>query len=193
MPSIFSTALTGLLLLSNASSTGMTAQPWTKIASDEPTYVQQIYSVSMTGYNAVPEQTDDTPGFTASGLPVNAEIGAARSRDLADELPFGTVIELVPGTATSTPACELSAVEESIGLRVITDTMHPRIHNHVDILFAAYDIIHIGGRRLNSARAMGMCSNIQIRVVGHVDMKHVPDSQAELRAAIGKATFALGK
>ena len=147
----------------------------------------------MTGYNAVPEQTDESPGITASGFPVNPEIDAARSRDLADELPFGTVIELVPNTATSTRSCELPAVEGSIGYRVITDTMHPRIRNHVDILFDTDTMIHIGGRKLNAARAMGWCNDVNIRIVGRIDMAHLPASQKELQILLGRSTFALSK
>ncbi len=193
MTSMFSTALMGLFLLSNVGTTTATTPTWTKAAPEAPTYLEERYSVSMPGYNAVAGQTDDTPFITASGAATNPDITAARSRDLADELPFGTVIELVPGTATSTESCELSAVQDSIGYRVITDTMNSRIHNHVDILFDTNDMIHIGGRRLNAAKAIGMCRNIEIRVVGHIDMTDVPTTQTELRMAIGKASFAFGK
>jgi len=184
MTTTFSSALVGLFLLTNASAP---SAEWTgpvKDAPPEPTYT--TYSVSMTGYNAVPGQTDDTPTVTASGALVNPSIGAARSRDLADELPFGTVVEIVPGTATSSRTCELPSVADGIGYRVITDTMAPRIHNHVDILFPTDDPIFIGGRELNAAKAMGWCTDVAIRVVGHVDMDHMPRNQKELRLAVSE-------
>jgi 3D (Asp-Asp-Asp) domain-containing protein len=184
MTSIFSTALTGLLLLSSASTTATNAQPWTKTAPIEPTYV--THTVSMTGYNAVAGQTDDTPFVTSIGLRVNPEIGAAASRDLIKtDLPYGTVIELVPNSAeAATGGCELPAVVDFIQYRVITDTMHPRRTNHVDVLFDASDKVTIGRNTLSAARAIGWCNNVQIRVVGKIDLKEVPETQKELRAIV---------
>jgi 3D (Asp-Asp-Asp) domain-containing protein len=176
----------GLLLLPNATTTVANAQPWTKGSPEAPTYNFQEYSVSMTGYNAVAAQTDNTPGITASGLPVNPEIDAARSRDLAESLPFGTVIELVPGTATSTDWCGLPVVEDSIGYRVITDTMNARHTNFIDILFDTDDTVTVGKRERNKAHAIGYCKDVQIRVVGHVDIKDVPATQKALKAVVAK-------
>ena len=83
------------------------------------------YVVTLTAYNAVPGQTDDTPFETASGAYSNPEVVAARSRDLARELPFGTIIEFsAPTTAQGT--CGYSVVAPSIGYRVIEDTMNAR-------------------------------------------------------------------
>ncbi|MGH7175542.1 MAG: hypothetical protein ACREGR_04255, partial [Minisyncoccia bacterium] len=82
------------------------------------------FSATMTGYNAVPDQTDSNPSMTADGGPSLPGIVAARSRDLGSELPFGTVITIEPaGTST---ACGYSAVAPKIGYRVITDTMNAR-------------------------------------------------------------------
>jgi 3D (Asp-Asp-Asp) domain-containing protein len=186
MTPIFTSALTGLLLLSSAATTSIQTPDWTKNAPPEPTY--EYLTVAMSGYNAVVGQTDDTPFITASGAPTNSEITAARSRDLADELPFGTVIEIIPGNATSTPSCELGAVQDSIGYRIITDTMNVRIHNHIDVLFGNKDKRFIGGRTLNAARAMGWCNGIDIRVVGHVDMSNLPTTQHELQEMFGGET-----
>jgi 3D (Asp-Asp-Asp) domain-containing protein len=183
----------GLFLLSNVGTSTSAAPTWTKAAPEEPTYLEERYSVSMTGYNAVAGQTDDTPFVTASGTATNPDITAARSRDLADELPFGTVIEIVPHSAASSRSCELPAVEQFIGYRVITDTMNARIHNHVDILFDTSDTIRIGGRRLNAATAMGLCSDVEIRVVGHVDINHLPQGQAELLAMLGRGALAVNR
>ena len=79
------TALMGFLLLSGA----MSAMPAHASAPTLPDY-----PVTVTAYNAVPEQTDSDPFTTASGAYSNPEVVAARSQDLADKLPFGTIIEL---------------------------------------------------------------------------------------------------
>src|SRR3989344_3796760 len=82
------------------------------------------YQVRMTGYNAVAAQTDSDPEITASGAYADPDIIAARSRDLADELPFGTVIAVT--AASSSPECGYDLVDNLIGLRVIADTMNAR-------------------------------------------------------------------
>ncbi len=185
MPSIFSTALMGLLLLPSASTTVVTANPWVKTAPIEPIYQQ--YTVSMTGYNAVAEQTDGTPDYSASGLRVNPEIDAAVSRDMLDKgLPFGTIVELVPGTATSTVNCGLSSVDDSIGYRVVTDTMNARYSNFMDILFDIEDTVTVGKLDRNKAKAIGLCRDVQIRVVGHVELDEVPATQKALKAIVAK-------
>src|SRR3989344_6482555 len=76
------------------------------------------YAVTLTAYNAVPEQTDGDPLVTASGAYSNPAVVAARSQDLADELPFGTIIEL-DGPSTSQNNCGYSIVEPIIGYRLI--------------------------------------------------------------------------
>ena len=141
------------------------------------------YSVSMTGYNAVPEQTDSDPTTTASGAFSNADIIAARSVDLADELPFGTVIAVT--AASSTPNCGIGLVDDLIGLRVIGDSMHARMRNKIDILFDTKVTVRAKGKQMNPALVLGMCKNVQIEVVGHVDIKHMPKSQTELAAVFG--------
>ena len=193
MTSTFSTALMGLFLLSNVGTTTAPAPTWTKAAPEAPTYQEQAYSVSMTGYNAVPEQTDRDPMITASGAISNPEITAARSIDLADELPFGTVIEIVPTDATTTRSCGLSVVGDDIGLRVIADTMHSRKRNQVDILFDTDSIVRVGKKLMNSAVAFGVCTDVEIHVIGHIDMKKIPESQTQLRAVVGKANLAFAK
>lgn len=141
------------------------------------------YSVSMTAYNAVPGQTDSTPDITASGAFSNPDIIAARSRDLADELPFGTVIEVV--AASSSPNCGLELVKDQIGLRVIGDVMNARMVNKVDILFDTTDTARAGGKTHNTARVLGRCSEVEIRVVGKIDIRDMPTTQKELRLALG--------
>src|SRR3989344_4435964 len=64
--------------------------------------VQKAFSVALTGYNAVPEQTDSDPFMTASGAYSDPDLVVARSVDLAKKLPYGTVIQLVfPEGATT--------------------------------------------------------------------------------------------
>lgn len=179
---MITTAL-GLFLLSGATSANTMAN-LPNIGQEAP----KTYSVAMTGYNAVPEQTDGEPSTTASGAFSNPDIVAARSVDLADELPFGTVIEIVPSEATSTPNCGLSNVEPFLGYRVIADAMNGRKRNQVDILFDSDVSARVGGKRMNPAITLGKCSNVSIRVVGHVDVRKMPKSQIELMSAIGFAT-----
>ena len=141
------------------------------------------YSVSMTAYNAVPEQTDSDPSVTASGAFSNPDIIVARSADLAEELPFGTVIELV--AASSTPNCGFDLVSDQVGLRVVADSMHPRKRAQIDILFNENDRVRVSGKLTNPALVMGVCKRAVIRVVGTIDMKKIPTTQQELRLAVG--------
>ncbi|MDO8552675.1 MAG: hypothetical protein Q7S01_04070 [bacterium] len=178
MHSIVTTAL-GLFILSGTSSISNPAN-LPVIPKDE----DKIYSVAMTGYNAVSAQTDGDPTTTASGAFSNPDIVAARSLDLADELPFGTVIQVLP-SATLTPNCGLSSVEPFLGFRVIADSMHSRKRNQVDILFDSDVSMRVGGKAMNPAVTLGKCAGVNIRVVGHIDMKKMPKSQIELMSAIG--------
>jgi 3D (Asp-Asp-Asp) domain-containing protein len=168
MTSLLTAALIGLFVLQGA--TTATAQAQT--APVEP--ITPSYTVAMTAYNAVPEQTDGDPHITASGAFSNPEIVAARSIDLADELPFGTVIEITG--ATSTPGCGIDVVGDTVGYRVIADSMNARMKNKIDILFDTH----------KTARTFGICKEVQIRVVGKVDIKTMPKSQAELQAQFAK-------
>lgn len=143
------------------------------------------YSVAMTGYNAVPDQTDGDPHITASGAYSDPDIVAARSTDLADELPFGTVIEVLGPSATST-SCGYDLISDDIGLRVIADSMHPRMHNKIDIMFDTKPTVRAKGKQVNSAIALGVCKDVQIRVVGKIDLKDMPKSQDDLRLAVGR-------
>ena len=145
------------------------------------------YPVTLTAYNAVPEQTDSDPYTTASGAYSDPDVVAARSADLADELPFGTVIAVSP--ASTTPTCGLNVVGDMIGFRVIADSMHSRKRNQIDILFEAKPI----GWKSNPAVTLGVCKNIQVQVVGHIDIAHMPHSQTELKAALAKAPLAVNK
>ncbi len=176
-----------------ASSTAKTAgglgeEPSKRLATSRE--VAPSLLVSMTAYNALVDQTDGDPSVTASGAKSNPEVVAARSRDLADELPFGTVIR-VERTAKDTPGCRFSQVEPQIGYRVIADTMHQRWTRKVDILLDEKDTIPVDGRELNPGIALGVCSNVKLTVVGSVDINRMPTTQAELQKMFGAATLAL--
>jgi hypothetical protein len=148
------------------------------------------FSATLTGYNAVPAQTDSDPTVTANGGPTIAGVVAARSQDLADELPFGTIIEIRPdGTSTS---CGYDAVADQVGYRVITDTMNVRYHDRVDALFDVRDSVALGGRTVNAAAALGVCP-VTVSIVGRIDLARapLPESQEALAALIGARSLAL--
>lgn len=158
------------------------------LAADEPEPnippPAPAYVVDLTAYNAVPGQTDDTPFQTASGAYSNPEIVAARSRDLADELPFGTIIEFDGSTIADDGTCGFSVVEPLVGYRVIEDTMHPRFTARIDLLFGtAEDYRNSKGAPTNAAHVLGICTGATIRVVGHIDGP-LPTTQTELAAIV---------
>ncbi len=140
-------------------------------------------TVKLTAYNALPAQTDNNPFTTASGAFSNPEVVAARSVDLASKLPFGTVIE-VSRSGADTPSCNYKLVESQIGYRVIADSMNTRITNTVDILMDETKTVTLGNRQLNPGIALGLCGNVSVRVVGHIKVSEIPDTQAQLAAMI---------
>ena len=73
---------------------GPTPLSFGNAAAPQPQPATPGYAVTLTAYNAVPAQTDANPLETASGMFSNPEIVAARSQNLADKLPFGTIIAL---------------------------------------------------------------------------------------------------
>lgn len=177
MNSILSKALIGLFALSGSTGTLANAAPAAVQAPVEPTPTAS-YSVSMTAYNAVPGQTDSDPTTTASGAYSNPEIVAARSQDLASELPYGTVIRVE--AATTTPNCGYNAVAGQVGYRVIADAMNARMKNRIDILLNQDQTVNVGGKQLNPSRALGLCKGVSISVVGHIDVNDMPQTQDEL-------------
>lgn len=188
MTSIVSGALVALLAWS---STGL---PGANLALEQGQIAgtnEQTYSVRMTGYNAVPEQTNEDPTTTASGARSNPDIVVARSRDLAEELPYGTIIEIVTSGEQENP-CGLSSVEHAIGYRVVADTMHPRKKNQIDVMFEVNETVKVGKKHFNPALALGICEEIEIRVVGFVDIKDIPTSQFALAARVQSLPLALG-
>lgn len=180
-------ALMGLFFLSGAASAAL---PQAVTAPGIPPFATEIV---LTGYNAVEGQTDSDPLVTASGSYANPEVVAARSRDLAQDLPFGTIIE-IDGTNADGTYCGYDAVSPLIGYRVIADTMNARIKNHIDVLFHEHSKVQFEKRQVNPANALGACTNVSIKVVGFVDItraSHLPKTQAELLTILNKAELAL--
>jgi 3D (Asp-Asp-Asp) domain-containing protein len=149
------------------------------------------YPVTLTAYNAVPEQTDNSPFETASGAYSNPEIVAARSQDLAKELPFGTIIE-IDGTDASKKTCGYDIVAPIIGYRVIADTMNARYTDRIDILFSTEsNYARKNGGMKNAGMILGICTGITVRVVGHVAINHIPKTQMELAKIVNSDDNAL--
>jgi 3D (Asp-Asp-Asp) domain-containing protein len=153
--------------------------------AQELTTAPQKLSVTLTSYNAVAAQTSSTPWITASGAHSNPKVVAARSRDLAKKLPFGTIIAVLgPASDDNGPYCGYSSVQHLIGYRVIADTMAERMHSKIDIMLDATDTVPVNGRDTNPSIALGACTGVQILVVGHVDPLHIPKTQAALAAVV---------
>jgi hypothetical protein len=85
--------------------------------------------------------------------------------------------------ATSSPDCGYDKVGQLIGLRVIADTMNAKEHNKVDILLPQ-KTTNANGKTENPAVILGVCKDVTIQVVGHVDIASIPGTQAELADAL---------
>ena len=157
-----------------------------------PSDTTEPLSVLMTSYNAVPEQTDGNPMVTASGAVSNPEVIAARSVDLAGELPFGTVIA-VEYDGKDTENCRFHAVEGLIGYRVIGDSMNSRMRNKIDILLDRADTVTVHGKETNPSLALGLCKGVTVRVVGRIKVSDIPDTQEELRKMIEGDSLAINR
>lgn len=153
---------------------------------------KDAYTVKVTAYNAVPEQTDSTPHITASGAPTNPEVVAARSVDLAGVLPFGTVVMLTR-EARDTESCRFAKVEEHIGYRVIADSMHSRKREQIDILLDQHNTVEVHGKETNPAVALGYCTGVTMTVVGKIDIDDMPETQEALRALVEGDHLALNR
>jgi 3D (Asp-Asp-Asp) domain-containing protein len=151
----------------------------------EPSIALKTLSVTLTSYNAVAEQTSPTPWVTASGARSNSQVIAARSRDLANQLPYGTIIAVMgPSSDDNGPYCGYDSVSHLIGYRVIADSMAARMHNKVDVMFDADNTVPLGGRMVNPALVMGACTGVQVQVVGYINPQHIPKTQAALAAFV---------
>lgn len=167
-----------------------TPSPVAPVAAVTPaaSVVIPSYSVTLTAYNAVEEQTDSTPFETASGAYSNPEVMAARSSNLAGALPFGTIIAF-DGSKASREACGFSSVAPLIGYRVIGDSMNPRYTDRIDVLFdTESNLIRRDGSTMNAANILGICKGVTIRVVGFVNIRRIPKTQIELKAFVEQET-----
>ncbi|MBV9159510.1 MAG: hypothetical protein JO019_02850 [Candidatus Kaiserbacteria bacterium] len=179
------TAVTGVFLLQAFIPTATAMGESVKEKPDAT--AQTSYTVSMTGYNAVTGQTDSTPDKAAIGVYTDPDVVAARSMDLADELPWGTVIEVA---ASSSPSCGIDLVQKQIGLRVIADSMHPRKKNQIDILLDSKNKVSVNGKKINPAVALGFCKHVSIKVVGRISTSEMPKNQEELKLALETRSIA---
>lgn len=174
--------------------TAEAAATTTLAVADAPVLIRpaadETYTVKLTSYNAVPEQTDANPNDTASGLVSNPEVIAARSVDLAAALPFGTVVA-IEREATDTASCRFDAVEHLIGYRVIGDSMHSRKRMQVDVLLDPTDTVSVAGKATNPSIALGMCNGVTVRVVGRLKLSEVPSTQEELRQIVEGDSLAM--
>lgn len=184
-----SIALTGFFVWSSVASSSALTSPTAPEILPEPvaplaTAPAKTIPVRVTGYNAVPEQTDSDPFTTASGAYSNPEVVAAVSRDLRGALPFGTVVAIEATENLTGQYCGWDLVEHFVGYRVIADTMNARHSERVDILFANDAMVDVrvngGVKNMNAARVLASCGGIRVRVVGKVDIKDMPKTQAEL-------------
>jgi len=180
----------GFLLLSGGAQSPVTpalvSAPSVQVsaaAASKPVKATASYPVTLTAYNAVPEQTDSDPTVTASGAFSNPEVIAARSRDLAGELPFGTIIE-IDGSNASEGTCGYSIVEPIVGYRVIADSMNARFTDRIDVLFSTDSNYTMpDGKVKNAGIVLGICGGMTVRVVGYINITNpnrVPKTQAEL-------------
>lgn len=168
---------------------GSAALPTGVAAVEQAIPIIPGHSVTVTAYNAVPGQTDDTPFETASGAYSNPEVVAARSRNLAESMPFGTIIELDGSTIAADGTCGFKAVSSRIGYRVIADSMNARYTDRIDVLFATgANHERANGSTMNAANVLGICKGVTARVVGHVDINRIPKTQAELAALVEKGS-----
>ena len=145
------------------------------------------YTVALTAYNAVPEQTSNHPLITASGAYSNPEVIAARSQDFGKELPFGTIIELDGTNISSKDTCGFDVVKPHIGYRVIGDVLNAIYTKRVDILLdTKTNYTAADGSQINAANVLGICKDVTVRVVGFVDIAHIPKTQSALAALVEK-------
>jgi 3D (Asp-Asp-Asp) domain-containing protein len=183
-----SMTLTGLFVWSSFGASPMltpsaTASEPAKQVAPLMAAAERTVLVSITGYNAVPEQTDSDPYTTAWGIHSNPEIVAAVSQDLRRAMPFGTVVILEAENPTGRH-CGYDKVKHLIGYRVVADTMNARHTDRMDILFDTDADVeyasHESTRMVNAAKVLASCGNITARVVGKLDIKEIPKTQAEL-------------
>ncbi len=200
---VITIALMGFFALTGGSAAPVEAAPTVSAESAEIIALKEetafasaqgdeVYTVKLTSYNAVPEQTDANPHETASGAYTNPEVVAARSIDLAEALPWGTVIA-IERASEDTSNCGYGKAEHLIGYRVVADSMHTRKRAQIDVLLNPADTVAVRGKEMNPSLALGICDGVTIRVMGKLDIKEIPETQEELRKIVEGDKMALGK
>lgn len=192
-----STTLTGLFVWSSVATSSVLTPPNAVVTPAEPVapigvIAEKSAIVAITGYNAVPEQTDSDPFTTAWGVYSNPELIIAVSRDLRTKFPFGTVVALESDNPTG-KHCGYDSVKHLIGYRVVADSMNARHTQRMDILFDVdADVAYGSGsktRQVNAAKVLASCGNITARAVGKLGIKDLPKTQVELAMRV-EATMA---
>ena len=98
-----------------------------EVVVEERKVIEEIYVVTATVYHATEEQCDSDCLVTASGAKISSAESAyehrylAVSRDLLDEFPYGTMVEV-------------SGCGELDGEWVVADTMNRRYKGYIDLL-----------------------------------------------------------
>ncbi len=165
-----------------------TSTPIVRLAGD----AAEPLSVMLTAYNALPEQTDSNPSVTASGAPSNPEVVMARSSDLAEYLPYGTIVA-VEYAGKDSEGCRFNTVSGLIGYRVIADAMNARMHDKVDVLLDHTETVEVHGKQMNPALALGLCHGVSIRPVGRIKISEMPATQEELRKLVEGDALAINR
>ena len=62
--------------------------------------------------------------------------------------------------------------------------MNARYTDRVDVLFDTKANYTSAGRTKNAAKVLGVCDGVTIRVVGYVDIAHIPKTQEALAALV---------
>lgn len=86
------------------------------------TFERDYFLITLTTYNAVKGQCDNSPNITASNLKVHSKcryIGL--SRDLLETFPYGSLVQIENAGKFN-------------GIYVVADCMNIRLFRHVDIL-----------------------------------------------------------
>lgn len=104
-------------------------------------FAGERYSVTVTAYNPLAAQTDNTPFITATGTRMRAGI-VALSRDLLPMIPYGSLIRFVK--LQKDPAACHGVLPP--GTFRIEDTMHRRKTRQVDIAVMNYTAARTFGR-----------------------------------------------
>jgi hypothetical protein len=84
-------------------------------------------------------------------------------------------------------------VEPQIGYRVIADTMNARWTNRMDVELDATAKVKVDGKSINPGLALGVCSNVTVKVVGHIPLSRIPATQAALAHLFATQELALNK